>query len=315
MVIDARGRPRRRRDGSRDDDARAEGRVRQDAAAPEPEGVREARARACSPPSPAFYPLTFTYAGEAEAPEGKADVIDVKGEGDFAVRLFVDQKTHMPLMLSWMDKEPLVMTMTSGGPGGAQTRDGGRRRQRDASSGGGGGRSCSTPRSSAAAAAARPADDARAAREDDGRHGGPPEGSRGEAAHGRVPRLLRRLPGRERRAAAAQDPALDRRQADRGDGVRPAQGQPEDRRQEVPAVNKYRDGFSACVASAERAATPDRCRSGVARAASQDRRPRRRRAHDRPGRRARRGPGPARPAGRLGRRPDQRDDPRTRRSR
>jgi hypothetical protein len=68
--------------------------------------------------SPATYPLTFTYAGEAEAPEGKADVIDVKGEGDFSVRLFVDQKSHMPLMLSWMDKEPLVMTMTSGGPGG-----------------------------------------------------------------------------------------------------------------------------------------------------------------------------------------------------
>jgi len=68
--------------------------------------------------APATYPLTFTYAGEAEAPEGKADVIDVKGEGDFSVRLFVDQTSHMPLMLTWMDKEPLVMTMTSGGPGG-----------------------------------------------------------------------------------------------------------------------------------------------------------------------------------------------------
>ena len=74
--------------------------------------------------SPATYPLTFTYAGEAEAPEGKADVIDVKGEGDFSVRLFVDQKSHMPLMLSWMDKEPLVMTMTSGGPAGAPATGG-----------------------------------------------------------------------------------------------------------------------------------------------------------------------------------------------
>jgi len=70
--------------------------------------------------APATYPLTFAYAGEAESPDGKADVIDVTGEGDFAVRLFVDQRTHMPLMLTWMDKEPLVMTMTSG-PGGAQT--------------------------------------------------------------------------------------------------------------------------------------------------------------------------------------------------
>jgi hypothetical protein len=71
--------------------------------------------------SPAFYPLTFTHAGQAESPDGKADVIDVKGEGDFSVRLFVDSQTHLPLMLSWMDKEPLSMTMTSGpgGPGAA----------------------------------------------------------------------------------------------------------------------------------------------------------------------------------------------------
>jgi hypothetical protein len=66
--------------------------------------------------SPAAYPLTFSYEGEAESPDGKADVIGVKGEGGFDVRLFIDQQTHLPLMLSWMDKEPLVMTM--GGPGG-----------------------------------------------------------------------------------------------------------------------------------------------------------------------------------------------------
>jgi hypothetical protein len=65
--------------------------------------------------TPAF-PVEFSYAGEAEAPEGKADVLDVKGEGEFAARLFVDQKTHLPLMLSWMDKEPLVVTMGPGGP-------------------------------------------------------------------------------------------------------------------------------------------------------------------------------------------------------
>ena len=69
--------------------------------------------------SPAAYPLTFTYAGVAESPDGKADVIDIKGEGDFAARLFVDTQTHLPLMLSWMDKEPMVVQrMVSGGPGG-----------------------------------------------------------------------------------------------------------------------------------------------------------------------------------------------------
>ncbi len=65
--------------------------------------------------SPAF-PLEFAYAGEAEAPEGKADVIDVKGPDNFAARFFVDATTHLPLMLSWMDKEPLMIRMGPGGP-------------------------------------------------------------------------------------------------------------------------------------------------------------------------------------------------------
>jgi hypothetical protein len=107
--------------------------------------------------SPSFYPLTFSYAGEAEAPEGKADIIDVKGEGDFAARLFIDQKTHMPLMLSWMDKEPLNMVMTSG-PGGAPgaagaagggtfvgTTSGGNVHVQQLSGGGGGGAPQMTP--------------------------------------------------------------------------------------------------------------------------------------------------------------------------
>ena len=46
-------------------------------------------------------PLTFTYAGQAEAPQGKADVIDVTGPANFAARFFVDSQTHLPLMLTW----------------------------------------------------------------------------------------------------------------------------------------------------------------------------------------------------------------------
>jgi len=68
--------------------------------------------------APAVYPLEFTYAGQAEAADGKADVIDVKNADGFAVRLFIDEKTHLPLMLSWMDKEPVTIQMTGGGPGG-----------------------------------------------------------------------------------------------------------------------------------------------------------------------------------------------------
>jgi hypothetical protein len=50
------------------------------------------------------YPLTFTYAGKAEAPQGKADVLDVKGPagpGALAARLFINADTHLPIMISW----------------------------------------------------------------------------------------------------------------------------------------------------------------------------------------------------------------------
>jgi hypothetical protein len=68
------------------------------------------------------YPVTFTPAGQAESPDGKADLIDVKGEGDFAARLFIDGKTHLPLLLSWMAREPMVMRV---GPGGVSSGSGG----------------------------------------------------------------------------------------------------------------------------------------------------------------------------------------------
>jgi hypothetical protein len=69
--------------------------------------------------SPAAYPLTMAFAGQAESPDGKADVIEVRGEGDFAARLFIDATTHLPLMLSWMAKEPMNIVRTvTGGPGG-----------------------------------------------------------------------------------------------------------------------------------------------------------------------------------------------------
>ena len=54
------------------------------------------------------YPLSFGFAGQAEAPEGKADVIDVKGAPNLTARLFVDNNTHLPLMLSWQTPANLV---------------------------------------------------------------------------------------------------------------------------------------------------------------------------------------------------------------
>ena len=71
----------------------------------------------------AAFPLEFAYAGQAEAPEGKADVINVKGQGDFGVALFLDAQTHMPLMVSWTDKEPLIIQTVSGpGAGSGGTK-------------------------------------------------------------------------------------------------------------------------------------------------------------------------------------------------
>jgi hypothetical protein len=64
------------------------------------------------------YPLTFSSAGTAEAPEGKADVIDVKGPGgpgSLSARLFVNSQTHVPLMLSWT-VPPTLVPVTAGQP-------------------------------------------------------------------------------------------------------------------------------------------------------------------------------------------------------
>jgi len=58
--------------------------------------------------SPGF-PVTFTYAGQAEAPQGRADVLDVKGPANFTARLFIAD-TGLPIMISWQPPA---------GPGGA----------------------------------------------------------------------------------------------------------------------------------------------------------------------------------------------------
>jgi hypothetical protein len=67
--------------------------------------------------SPASLPVEFSYAGEAEAADGRADVLDVKGPGSFAVRVFLDQKSHRPLMLAYKGVAPQIRIMTQrGGP-------------------------------------------------------------------------------------------------------------------------------------------------------------------------------------------------------
>jgi hypothetical protein len=62
------------------------------------------------------YPLTFSYAAVAEAPQGRADVLDVKGEGNFALRFFINSETRLPIMVSWTTPPTNVIVTIPGQP-------------------------------------------------------------------------------------------------------------------------------------------------------------------------------------------------------
>jgi hypothetical protein len=66
------------------------------------------------------FPVTFAYVAQAEAPQGKADVLDVKGPNNFVARLFIQSETGLPIMLSWQAPGPGGM-----GPGGPPPGAGG----------------------------------------------------------------------------------------------------------------------------------------------------------------------------------------------
>jgi hypothetical protein len=70
----------------------------------------------------ASFPLSFDYVAQAEAPEGNADVLDVKGPANFAARLFVNAQSHLPIMLSWRAQAPPAR---GGGPGAQSPARGG----------------------------------------------------------------------------------------------------------------------------------------------------------------------------------------------
>ena len=72
----------------------------------------------------------MTYGGEAEAEDGKADVIDVKTGSGTPMRVFFDQETHLPLMLTYEGPQPRMMVRGLAGPQAA--RQGRRRPRRDA---------------------------------------------------------------------------------------------------------------------------------------------------------------------------------------
>jgi hypothetical protein len=52
------------------------------------------------------FPLTFKYAALGEAPEGKADVLDVAGPANAVMRFVVQRDTHLPVMVMWTAPAP-----------------------------------------------------------------------------------------------------------------------------------------------------------------------------------------------------------------
>lgn len=67
-------------------------------------------------------PVQFSYAGEAESPDGKAFILDVKGADGYAARLFIDKETHLPLMVTYQGAQGRVVT--AGGPPPGAGREG-----------------------------------------------------------------------------------------------------------------------------------------------------------------------------------------------
>jgi hypothetical protein len=70
------------------------------------------------PPSLA---LEYKYAGESDVDDTPAEVVDVSGPNNLALRIFFDKKSHLPLLLSYRGPKPRVFTMTRQGNGTARS--------------------------------------------------------------------------------------------------------------------------------------------------------------------------------------------------
>jgi hypothetical protein len=58
----------------------------------------------------------ITYAGVAEAEDGKADILEITPAGGTPMKLFIDQETHLPLMVSYEGIMPRMMVARGGSP-------------------------------------------------------------------------------------------------------------------------------------------------------------------------------------------------------
>lgn len=64
--------------------------------------------------SPDSAAVDYNYAGEAESPDGLADVVEIKATDgtSFTARLFLDRATHRPLMLTYRGASPRMVVQT-----------------------------------------------------------------------------------------------------------------------------------------------------------------------------------------------------------
>jgi hypothetical protein len=72
------------------------------------------------PPSLA---IEYKYAGESDVEDVPADVIDVAAADNLSVRIFLDKKTHLPLLLSYRGPKPRIMTMSRPANGHGKPED------------------------------------------------------------------------------------------------------------------------------------------------------------------------------------------------
>ncbi|HEX7334752.1 MAG TPA: hypothetical protein VF290_24835, partial [Pyrinomonadaceae bacterium] len=72
------------------------------------------------PPSLA---VEYKYAGDSDVEDAQAEVIDVSGPDNFAVRVFFDKQSHIPLLLSYRGPKPRIMTMTRQAGSGTKPED------------------------------------------------------------------------------------------------------------------------------------------------------------------------------------------------
>ena len=74
--------------------------------------------------APSYAPVEFVYAGEAQAEDGRADVLDVKGLSDFTVRLYFDKESHQLLMMSYQEPASQGVLFARGRAGNRSTKPG-----------------------------------------------------------------------------------------------------------------------------------------------------------------------------------------------